>query len=132
MGSLKGMLVAYAVLYTLGFSFLFIAYWRLVPAGEKDEPVWKTLLDILLATAGLTGMLLMLFRIEYVPIKLLWRPVSIALVAGQLWVNLAGRSKWMASAEAMDTRTEARLASVTTLILLAPALLINLIYAFRG
>ena len=76
-------------------------------------------------------MLFLFFRIESEDLKLSWRPVSVLLVFLQMWLNLKGRSTRLRSPEARGDEELVVPADLTVLLLLAPSLALNLLYAFH-
>ena len=83
----------------------------------------------LLALSGLVGMLLLYFHFEPIWLKLTWIPVSIATALAQIWLALRGWRFRVAAAQ--DDPGAVRFADLTTFLLLAPSLLLNILYAFR-
>jgi cell division protein FtsW (lipid II flippase) len=124
------LLLGYIVLYAVMAVGMFSLYALIVPSEEKkDDKTWETPLDIVLALIGLAGMLLLYLHFEPVWLKLAWVPVSIALAITQVWLNL--RSRRLRAAAAEVDREAVRATDLTTILFLAPSLLLNFLYAFR-
>jgi hypothetical protein len=64
-------------------------------------------------------------------LQIAWRPVSVALVLAQVWGNLKARFGYSRSPECAGDRDAITFADIGTLLLLAPSLALNVIYAFR-
>jgi hypothetical protein len=123
-------LLGYIVIYAIIAVGLFSLHALIVPPEEKkDEQSWETPLDLVLALSALAGMVLFYVRFEPAWLKLTWIPVSIALALTQAW--LAFRDRQFRAAAAQDDPGAVRAAGLTTLLFLAPSLLLNFLYAFR-
>ena len=129
---LRYLLIGYVIIYCVFAGFLFVAYARIVPAEDKksDKP-WETPLDITLVVIGLVGMFFLLTNLESSILKNIWRPMSIALAAAQLYLNLRGRLDLLRSGEVKKGESETRFADFSMLLFLLPSLGLNIYYAFR-
>ncbi|HWQ92110.1 MAG TPA: hypothetical protein VN673_10590 [Clostridia bacterium] len=127
---LRYVFLGYIILYAIIAVGLFSLHALIVPSEEKenDRP-WETPLDISLSVLGLAGMLLLYLQFEPNWLKIVWIPVSVLLLLGQVWLNLRDRLGWVRSAKA--DRNATRAADLTTLVFLTPSLALNLVYAFR-
>ena|ERR1035437_4114153 len=126
---LRYVFLGYIVVYAIIAVGIFSLHALIVPGEEKkDDKAWEAPLDLVLALSGLAGMLLLYLRFEPLWLKLMWMPVSIALALAQLW--LAVRDRRFRAAAAQDDRGALRAADLTTVLFLAPSLLLNFLYAF--
>jgi hypothetical protein len=75
-------------------------------------------------------MLFLYLEVQLHWLKIAWRPVSVAILLVQIWGNLKSRVAWHRSPEASQETDARAAADVTTLLFLAPSLILNLFYAF--
>jgi amino acid transporter len=123
--------LAYIIVYLVIAVGLFSLYAQIVPRDEKkNDPVWETPLDLLLALTGLAGMLFLYLGVQPHWLKIAWRPISVAILLVQIWGNLKSRVTWNRSPEASQEKGLRAAADLTTLVFLAPSLILNLYYAF--
>jgi uncharacterized membrane-anchored protein len=129
---LRYLLIGYIVAYVIMAIAMFVLYRLAVPAEDKknDEP-WHMPLDIALFAAGLAGMLFLYLDVQAHWLEIAWCPVSLALVVIQVWGNLKDRLEYYRSSESTGDRNARAFSDIVTLLLLAPSLALNLIYAFR-
>lgn len=129
---MRYLLIGYVIICCVFAGFLFVGYARIVPAEDKksDKPR-ETSLDITLVVIGLVGMFFLLTNLESSILKSIWRPLSIALAAAQLYLNLKGRLDLLRSGEAKKGESELGYADLSTLLFLLPSLGLNIYYAFR-
>jgi hypothetical protein len=126
------LLTGYIIIYFVFAIFLFVTYARFVPGEEKkgDKP-WETRLDLILVFVGFVGMLFLLTNLKTGAVKALWRPVSIALAATHLYLNLKGRLDILRSDETKPEDREVGYADILTVMFLVPSICLNIYYAFR-
>ena len=126
------LLVGYVIIYCIVAIFFFIAYAQIVPDEQKktDKP-WETPLDLVLIVVGLAGMLFLLSDLKSDTLKFIWRPVSMALAATQLYLNLKGRLEMFRSGEARKGDVEVGHVDILTILFLLPSICLNIYYAFR-
>jgi hypothetical protein len=127
------LLLAYIVFFTVGAVALKVAYALLVPAREKkNDPWWETSIDLLLLVLALAGMVFLFIDLQAPIVKSFWKPLSIAILVGQLYLNLRGRVAFLRFPRDADIRlAHVRAADLSTLALVAPSSALNLVYAFR-
>ncbi len=123
------LLIAYIAIFSLGSSALFIVEFKFVPPEERDPPL-ETILDLSLAVLLLTGMLLLAMEVDSVPIKHLWKGISVSLTAYALYSNLRGRKEVLQTPESAEDHGAIVFADTGTLVLLFPAIAFNIYYAF--
>jgi hypothetical protein len=126
------LLIGYIIIYSLFAIFLFVAHARIVPeeAKKTDKP-WETPVDIVLAIIGLAGMVFLVMDFQSATVKAIWRPLSIGLVAVQVFLCLKNRITILRSGE-MKAREPALLfADISTMLFLLPSFYSNIYYAFR-
>jgi len=75
-------------------------------------------------------MLFLYLHFEPYWLKIAWRPVSVALVVVQVWGTLTDSGNWRHTPAADAANDAVTYADLTTLLFLAPSLLLNLFYAF--
>ncbi|HKZ80776.1 MAG TPA: hypothetical protein VJ124_21055 [Pyrinomonadaceae bacterium] len=89
---MRFILYRYAILY-LGFGVCVVA------SGILDKDArWKILIDAALFLFSLTGMILYMFNLSVSYMIAVWNVVSLALIVGQLGVNLYDRQVAFSSA----------------------------------
>ncbi len=125
------LLLAYVVIYCCFGLFLFVAYARVVPKEDKEEDKrWETPLDLVLVVVGLAGMIFLVAGVDSNVLKVIWRPVSVALVTTQVVINVKGRRDMIRSGEAKPDDAEVCYADISTILFLLPSTVLNLCYAF--
>jgi hypothetical protein len=129
---LRYFLIGYLVVYFVFMIMLFTAYKVIVPKEDKkkDKP-WETPLDIAMAVAGLGGMIFLLIDFQSATAKIIWRPLSVALLLGQIYLCVRSRVRTIASGEVKPGEPEAKIADIVTLLFLLPSLCLNIYWAFR-
>ena len=130
----RHLLLGYLVLYALVSIGVHGLYALIVSREDKaDDPPWETPLDLASALVAFAGMLLLYLDVNPPWLTMIWKPVSMLLVGSEVYRNLRARFLWFRSAEAETTSPgTVRASDLMTLFLLAPALVLNLIYAFRS
>lgn len=102
----------------------------------KDKhPLWRTASDAALALLACAGMVFYFFDLKNPVLILAWRPISVLLLAGQIFVNFYERNLALSGQDATIDRNalspRALLAAdFFTMVIVLPALIINLIFAF--
>lgn len=125
-------LLGYIILYAIVGVGLFSLYALIVPEDEKqNDRSWETPVDIALVLTGLAGMLFLYFVFDPYWLRVAWRPISIALAVMHVFMNLKGRKQILNSSKGDVGKAMVMKSDITTLFLIAPSLVLNLIYAFR-
>ena len=127
---MKILLIGYLTAYALVMGGMLLVYILVVPAEEKkDDRWWTTSLDALLAAVAFAGMLLLVTGNDSPSLKTAWKIVAPVLTATQLYLNIRGRANHMRDAgDKPDWQTRA--GDLGILLFVAPALALNLAYAF--
>src|SRR5215204_835236 len=131
---MKTLLLIYMSVYALVFAGVCLAEIIVVPAPERD-PLWETVLDLVLLTAGFIGMVFYLKEVEQSQVRLLWKVVAPGLVIAQAWLftrYLQERPKLIADADPGWTESHIAWLERGVNALLLPSLVINLAFAFGG
>ena len=129
---LRYLLLGYIILYVFLGVGLFALHAFYVPKEDKkDEPVWETPLDLLLSVISLAGMVFLFTGFEPGWLKSAWRPVSVVLALVQMWGELRARSSLSKTPGDEEDREARTAGDITLLLFVAPALALNLLYAFR-
>ena len=126
---MKTLLLAYAIVYALAFVFLYLAETVVVPAPER-QPLWETVLDLVLITTGFVGMVLYLREADQ--LRVIWRVVAPVLVVAQAWMfvrYLRERPRLLAEPPEMGSK-EAAWLELAADLLMVPSLMINMAYAY--
>lgn len=126
------LLWSYITIYVLVFAGVHLADSLIVPAEERDPP-WERIVDGVLVSLGLVGMILFAKGVPSGAVAAAWRPVAVGLVLGQgvMFVRyLRDRRQLVANAAGSVTPTEVLLVDTCTSAMLIPSLVINLRYAF--
>lgn len=126
------LLWSYITIYVLVFAGVHLADSLIVPAEERDPP-WERIVDGVLVSLGLVGMILFAKGVPSSAVAAAWRPVAVGVVLGQgvLFVRyLRDRRQLVANAAGSVTPTEVLLVDTCTSAMLIPSLVINLRYAF--
>jgi hypothetical protein len=101
----------------------------------KDKhPLWRTASDALLALLACAGMVFYFIDLENRVLVLVWRPISVLLLAGQIFINFYERNLALTGRDAaidlsgLSSRA-VWFADIFTMVVVLPALIINLIFA---
>ena len=126
------LLLIYIGLYTLVVGGTLLVFVFLLPAEEKKDTPWRvTAVDTVLFVAGLAGMLFLATGYDAPAVKTLWKFVAPAMVVIQLAMNIHARAKHMrTTGDVPDAQT--RIGDFGMLLFVAPALALNLAYAFAA
>ena len=126
------LLIGYIIIYCVFAIVLFVAYARIVPEEDKktDKP-WETPVDIGLMLVGLAGMVFLLIDLQSTTVKAIWQPLSIGLVAAQVFLCLRARIAMLRSGEITKEERGVIYADISTMLFLLPSFCLNIFYAFR-
>ncbi|HEY2963194.1 MAG TPA: hypothetical protein VGJ37_12300 [Pyrinomonadaceae bacterium] len=124
-----------AILYCYIAAYLLFAMWGLIEDVRYKEPWWSIVTDLLLSALALAGMILYAFDIRSATLVSTWKVVSGVLVIGQVGSNIYDRHRIIAGQDpsvdaARITRRSIILSDLFTYALIAPALILNLVYAY--
>jgi hypothetical protein len=122
-------LVAYIVVFGVATAGLVVADRTLVPPDERDPPL-ESLLDLIMAAVLLAGMIFVAASVESPPLKIVWKPLAVATTAYAVVSNLRGRKQALRDPQLVGDRSSVLSTDIGTLVLLVPAVLMNLYYAF--
>jgi hypothetical protein len=127
------LLLAYIIIFAVASVGLEIAHAVIVPAHEKkNDPWWDTPVDLILMISALAGMVFLFVDLQNPTVKTLWKPLSLVILVGQVYLNLRARIAWLRSPQdAKGRETLVRAADLSALALVAPSSVLNLVYAFR-
>lgn len=122
-------LYAYAAIYAL-FSISVI-----VDDVRDKHPIWRTATDGALVLIASLGMLFYFLDMKNHSLVLAWRVISVFLLAGQMFMNFYERNLIMSGKDpAIEKGRLSRRAvwatDLVTMIIVLPAIVINLIYAY--
>lgn len=127
---MKFILITYMAVYALALGGMLLVYIFAVPLDEKKgDRWWTTPLDTLLVGLAFTGMFLLASGNDSAFIKTTWKFLAPAMVAIQLYLNVRARAEHMSvTGDTSDLQSKA--GDFAILIFVAPALALNLAYAF--
>lgn len=124
-----------AILYCYIAAYLLFAVWGAIEDVRYKEPRWTLVTDLLLSAIGLAGMLFYAFDARSAGLVSAWKVASIVVVVGQVSSNIYDRHRILAGRDpSVDpikiTRGSIILSDLFTYLLVAPALVLNLVYAY--
>lgn len=102
----------------------------------KDKhPLWRTGADAALFLIAFLGMVFYFLDVKNYALILAWRPISLILLAGQIFINFYERRLILAGKDpAIGNRALSRRAvwaiDLFTMFIVLPAIIINLIFAY--
>ncbi|MGC4071720.1 MAG: hypothetical protein QM760_04255 [Nibricoccus sp.] len=125
------LLISYTVIFGLGSLVAAVAAMLPAEAGEEKESAIEHVIDGVTAAVLLSGMIFLLVGAENPFLKNTWK-IIVPLIGGhQLWSSWRSRRKAIVAGEKQKDPKGVRFADVATLILLLPALAMNLFYSYR-
>jgi hypothetical protein len=128
---MRFLLIGYTVIFALGTLVGVITVMLPADAGEEKESVIEHLMDGVTAAVLLAGMIFILVGAEDPLLKSIWK-VIVPLIGGYaLWSSWRSRRKAISAGERQKDPKGVAFADVGTLILLLPALVLNLFYSYR-
>lgn len=127
--AMRTILYIYAGIYVL-FSISVI-----VDDVRDNHPWWRTGGDITLFLIAAAGLAFYILDVKTSALIMAWRPVSLILLAGQMTMNFYERNLILAGKDSdIDHRRLSRgtvwATDLFTIVIVLPAVVINLIFAF--
>ena len=127
---MRFLLIGYTVIFALGTLAGVIAVLLPAEAGEEKESVIEHLMDGVTAAILLAGMIFILIGAEDPFLKTIWK-VVVPLIGGYaLWSSWRSRRRAISAGERQKDPKGVAFADISTLILLLPALALNLFYSY--
>ena len=119
-----------AIYVYMAFFFLFSAS-VLFDDFKDKSPRWEIVTDLLLLPAGFAGMAFYQFGVEASALKMIWKAVSVLLLAGHVYSDLKSSRQMLAGAGPGEISKRAVIAAdLTSVVLIMPALVINFLFAY--
>lgn len=127
---MRFLMLAYMAVYALAAIASLVAQTFVLPPSQRD-PLWETVTEVVLLGAGFLGMLFYSSGIADPQIVSGWKVVAPSLLVGQvgLFVRYLRRRPRVLEQREVTPR-EAVWVEIASLLLLAPSLGINLVYAY--
>jgi hypothetical protein len=124
-------IIAYLVVYALAVIGAVVG--SLLPAepGEEKETALDHTMDVLSAAVLIAGMVFILTEANSPLIKHLWKVLVPVTVGGQAWLIWRDRGAALARGEKEKNPRRVAFQDAGTLILIVPALILNVYFAFR-
>jgi hypothetical protein len=115
--------------------YLLFSAWTIATDVKEREPWCEVAADAILLPLGGIGMLFYLISVNDPSIKSIWKVVSIVVIAGQLFANVFSRHLTLAGKTDLNEEKISQWAilgaDLTAIVLLAPMVALNILFAFR-
>ena len=123
------------ILYVYAGFYLLFSVSAVLDDIKDQHPFWRTGTDAALAQLASLGMVFYFLEVKNYGLILVWRPISLMLLGGQIFINFYERHSILAGKyPALDGRTLSRralwLTDLFTMFIVLPAIIINLIFAY--
>lgn len=127
--NLKILLYMYVAVYA------WFLVWTIIDGVRGKEPWWDVTADLILLPLGGIGMFLFLNSVANPSLKSAWKVISILMVIGQIIVNVIARHRMLAGKTDFDPEGLSEwgilFTDLISVLLLAPMLVMNVMFAFR-
>lgn len=128
---MRFLLIGYTVVFALGALVAAIAAMLPENVGEEKESTTEHVMDGITAVILLAGMIFILVGADNPILKSVWKIIVPLIGAYALWSSWKSRRKAIVAGEKQKDPTGVAFADIATLILLLPALGLNLFYSYR-
>lgn len=123
------------ILYVYAGIYLLFSVSVVVDDIKEKHPLWRTGADAALCLTAFLGMVFYFLEVKNHALILAWRPISLILLAGQMFVNFYERRLILAGKDSnVDHRRLTRgtvwATDLVTMFIVLPAIIINLIFAY--
>ena len=117
--------------------YAYMAFYLLLSASvlfgdfRDKAPRWETAADLFLLPAGFAGMAFYQFGAEAAALRAAWKAACVLLLAGFVYSGLRSSREALADARPSEvSRFAAVAADLTSVALVAPAVVINFLFAY--
>jgi hypothetical protein len=124
-------IIAYLAVYALIIVGMIVGSLLPPDAGEEKESAWDHAMDAVTAAALMAGMVFILIEVNPPLLKHIWKVLVPVVVGCQVWLSWRARGEAIARGEGKKNPRRVALQDFGTLILIAPAFVLNMHFAFR-